>query len=157
DPHRRRRFEREARLLALVSHPGIASIYAVEEFDGQSYLILEFIPGQSLARRLAEGALPVGEALDVGLAVARAIDAAHQRGVVHRDLKPANILITPGGVVKVLDFGLARALVPVPSDPEDTPLEDGLPRFADLTDDRAVLGTVVYMSPEQLRRQPADR
>ncbi len=110
EPIRRARFEREAKLLALVNHPGIAAIHAVEEQDGRPFLILEYVPGESLAARLARGPLPPAEALAVARAIAEALEAAHGRGVVHRDLKPANVRITPAGEVKVLDFGLAKVL-----------------------------------------------
>ena len=109
DPQRRARFDREARLLAALNHPHIAAIYGVEESDGIPALVLEFVEGDTLAERIAKGPLLIGEALRIAMQIAEALDAAHEKGIVHRDLKPANIKITPDGIVKVLDFGLAKA------------------------------------------------
>src|SRR4029453_4479540 len=109
DRERRGRFEREARLLASLNHPHIGAIYAVEDVDGVPALVLELVDGPTLAERLAKGTLPITEALRLATHIARALEAAHDKGIVHRDLKPANIKITPTGVVKVLDFGLAKA------------------------------------------------
>src|SRR5499425_419457 len=108
DPERRARFEREARLLAALSHPNIGTIYGLEEAGTVRGLILEFVDGPTLADRIAAGPLTIGEALDIARQIAEALEAAHERGIVHRDLKPANVKITPGGLVKVLDFGLAK-------------------------------------------------
>ena len=114
DPDRLARLEREARALAALSHPHVAGIYGIEDLDdaGMSTraLVLELIEGETLADRLAPGALPLAETLSVARQIADALEAAHERGIIHRDLKPANIKITPGGVVKVLDFGLAKAV-----------------------------------------------
>jgi serine/threonine protein kinase len=117
DPDRRARFEREARMLAALNHPHIGAIYGVEEADpssgmaaGLRALVLELVEGTTLAERLTSGPMPVPEALGIARQLADAIEAAHGKGIVHRDLKPANIKITPDGVVKVLDFGLAKAL-----------------------------------------------
>src|SRR5439155_5377032 len=104
------RLTREAKLLAAVTHPHIATIYAVEQASGRPHLILEYIPGETLADRLLRGPMPEVEAVRIGAQVAAALEAAHARGVMHRDLKPANIRIMPDGTVKVLDFGLAKAL-----------------------------------------------
>ena len=108
DPERLARFEREARALASLNHPNVAAIYGVDRVDGVSFLVLELVPGEDLARRLEQGALPIGEALDVGRQIAEGLEAAHEAGVVHRDLKPANLALTPDGVVKILDLGLAK-------------------------------------------------
>src|SRR5262249_55610129 len=113
DPARIARFEREARLLAALNHPSVAAIYGAEEAEGVRYLVLELVPGETLAEKLTRGPLPVREALGVGRQIAEALDAAHAAGVIHRDLKPSNVKITPDGKVKVLDFGLAKA-VPLP-------------------------------------------
>jgi eukaryotic-like serine/threonine-protein kinase len=109
DPERLARFDREARLLASLNHPNIAAIHGLEESNGVHYLVLELVPGETLAERLAAGPLRVEEALRICGQIAVALEAAHERGVIHRDLKPANIKITPEGKVKVLDFGLAKA------------------------------------------------
>ncbi len=107
DADRMARFEREAKLLASLNHPHIATIHGLEEADGNQYLILEYIEGETLAERLARGAIPVDEALPMAKQIAEAIEAAHEKGVIHRDLKPANIKFTSDGQVKILDFGLA--------------------------------------------------
>ena len=150
DPERLARFEREARVLASLNHQNIAAIYGFEN-DRQeclSYLVLEYVPGEIL-----RGPLPLEEALDAARQLAEALDAAHEKGVVHRDLKPANIKITPEGKVKVLDFGLAKALAEEPSgDPAQSPtLSLAATRVGTL------LGTAAYMSPEQARGRPLDR
>ncbi len=143
DPERRDRFEREARLLAALNHPGIATLHALEEIDGVRFLVMELVPGQDLAQRLAQGPVPVTLALQIAAGIAAALEAAHQAGIVHRDLKPANIKITPRGDVKLLDFGLARSRSGPLTGPE-------------LTREGLVLGTPAYMSPEQARGQPVD-
>ena len=144
DAGARGRLEREARLLATLNHPNIAAIYGVEEADGVIGLVLEFVEGRTLAdhRSTMDGALRIARQ------IADALEAAHDKGIIHRDLKPANIKITPGGVVKVLDFGLAKAIA-------DDPLraaEEGAPTRAG-----TILGTAAYMSPEQARGKPLDR
>ena len=109
DPDRLARFEREARLLASLNHPHIGAIYGVEESEGVRALVLELVEGPTLADRLAKGPIPLTESLGIARQIADALEAAHERGIVHRDLKPANIKVTPDGIVKVLDFGLAKA------------------------------------------------
>ena len=156
DPARLSRFRREAQTLASLNHPNIAAIYGLEEADGAPHLVLELVEGETLAARLARGALPQSEALALGIQIAGAIEAAHERGVVHRDLKPGNIMINPAGTAKVLDFGLAK------SDPgpasggalSDSPTLSGHP---DATAAGVILGTAAYMSPEQARGKPVDR
>ena len=108
DADRVARFEREAKVLASINHPNIAALYGMEEWNGQQFLIMELVEGETLAERLQRGALPVEEALRVAVQTAEALEAAHERGIIHRDLKPANIKITPDDKVKVLDFGLAN-------------------------------------------------
>src|SRR5207245_7298790 len=103
------RCDREARALATLNHPGIATIYGLEEQAGLKFLVLELGPGETLEERLSRGPLPLEESLRIGAQIAAALEAAHERGIVHRDLKPANVKITPEGSVKVLDFGLAKA------------------------------------------------
>jgi len=153
DAERLTRFEREARLLATLNHPHIGAIYAVVDTDAVRGLVLEMVEGPTLADRLAAGPLPIDDALRVAHQIAEALEAAHERGVVHRDLKPSNIKITPQGVVKVLDFGLAKALAegsgPDPSQSSTT--------SAGRTTVGAILGTAAYMSPEQARGKPVDK
>ena len=110
DPERLARFELEARALAAFSHPNIAGIHGLEEADGQRFLVMEVAEGQTLGERLAKGPLPVEEAVRIALQIAQALEVAHDKGIVHRDLKPGNVMVSPDGRVKVLDFGLAKAL-----------------------------------------------
>ena len=158
DSDRLSRFEREARLLAGLNHPGIGAIYGLEEHEGTRYLILELVEGEDLSQRLQRGALPVKEALDVALQVAAALEAAHEQGVIHRDLKPANIQISADGRVKVLDFGLAKALATSAGDSgtgndlSQSPTVMSSPTVAGV-----ILGTAAYMSPEQARGKPVDK
>ncbi len=114
DADRVERFKREAETLAALDHPRIAQIYGLEESGDTLCLILEFVEGDTLADRLAQGALPLAQSLDLARQIAEALEAAHERGIVHRDLKPANVKLTPDGKVKVLDFGLAKVLLPQP-------------------------------------------
>ncbi|HXY42263.1 MAG TPA: protein kinase, partial [Vicinamibacteria bacterium] len=148
DRERQARFEREARLLGSLNHATIATLHGLEEVDGRPFLVMELVPGQTLEERLAEGPLPLPEALEVARQIAEALVAAHGSGVVHRDLKPGNIKITPDGRVKVLDFGLAKALEAA---------DDGESTSPTLTQAGAVMGTPAYMSPEQARGRPVDR
>ena len=153
-PHRRTRFEREAQLLAALNHPNIAAIYGLERENGVDYLVLEYVPGESLAEKLARGPLPVEEAIELAIQIADALDAAHESGVIHRDLKPANIMVTADGQVKVLDFGLAKAFA---EDPSGDDLSDSPTLSARATREGVILGTAVYMSPEQARGRPVDK
>jgi len=147
NPKARSRFSREARLLASVNHPNIATIHEVlEEVEGVCYLVLEYVPGQTLAERIAGAKLKPDEALSIALQIAEAIAAAHEHDVIHRDLKPGNIKITPEGKVKVLDFGLAKSLGSEVADQHSTITEPG-----------RVIGTPAYMSPEQARGQVTDK
>jgi len=159
DPGRLDRFEREAKALAQLSHPNIAGIYGVEEQDGQRYLILEYVEGETLGERLDRGPLPVDEAIEFAVDVAQGLEAAHDAGLVHRDLKPDNIKITPEGKVKVLDFGLAKASEGSTSgtDLSQSPtLTSPQPRHSP-TIPGAILGTAAYMSPEQARGRRVDK
>ena len=142
DPARRERLRREARAVAGLAHPGIATVYALEEVDGQMFIASEFVPGETLRDELARGPAGASRALDLGIGLARALAEAHAHGVVHRDLKPENVIARPDGAVKVLDFGLARFREP--------------PGDANLTGEGKVLGTPAYMSPEQIRGGPVD-
>jgi Tol biopolymer transport system component len=152
DPDRAARFDREARALATLNHPGIATIYGVEEQSGVKFLVLELVPGDTLGERLRHGALPMEEALRISAAIAAALEAAHDKGIVHRDLKPANVKVTPEGGVKVLDFGLAKAAPAAATELSASPT-----LTSDGTQAGAILGTPVYMSPEQSRGKPVDR
>jgi Tol biopolymer transport system component len=154
DPGRAARFEHEARTLASLSHPHIASLYGLEEVEGRRFLVMELVEGQTLAERIARGALPLEEALALAAQIAAALEAAHERGIVHRDLKPANVKVTPEGNVKVLDFGLAKALADELS-PASVSLSPTLTAAA--TRAGVILGTAAYMSPEQARGQKIDR
>jgi serine/threonine protein kinase len=154
DPERRARFDREARLLAAFNHPHIAAIYGVEDTEGVRALVLELVEGPTLAERLAQGPLPITEALTIAGQIAEALEAAHDRGIVHRDLKPANIKITPEGVVKVLDFGLAKAAIGDETSPD---LTHSPTVTVGGTREGALLGTAAYMSPEQTSGKPTDK
>ena len=153
DPDRLARFEREAKLLASLSHPNIAGIHGLEESPSGRYLILELVEGETLADRLARGALPIDEAIAVGMQMAAALEAAHEAGVIHRDLKPGNVMLKPDGTVKVLDFGLARGA----SGASDASLSNSPTLAQSPTLAGVILGTAAYMSPEQARGKPVDR
>ncbi len=158
DPARLERFEREAKTLAGLSHPNVAGIHGVEEKEGTRYLVLEYVDGETLADRLDRGPLPVDEAIEYAVQIAAGVEAAHEAGVIHRDLKPANIKITPEGVAKVLDFGLARveeagsSTGGLDSPTMTTPQPQHSP-----TIEGAILGTAAYMSPEQARGRRVDK
>ena len=154
DRDRLARFEREAKLLASLNHAHIASIYSLDEQDGTLYLAMELIDGDTLEEKLKPGKLPVEDALRLALQIADALEAAHASGVVHRDLKPANVMITRDGVVKVLDFGLAKAFA---EGPADTNAGQSPALSLAMTQQGLVLGTAGYMSPEQASGQPADQ
>ena len=142
DPDRLVRFEREAKVLASLNHPNIGSIYGLEEAEGVKALVLELVEGPILADRIKQGPIPLDEALPIATQIAEALEAAHEQGVIHRDLKPANIKVKDDGTVKVLDFGLAKALDPSPTgDPSESPT-----LTAAATQMGIVLGTTAYMS-----------
>jgi eukaryotic-like serine/threonine-protein kinase len=165
DRDRLARFEREARVLAALNHPNIGAIYGIEDgptaSDGNAapVLVLELVPGQTLAERIARGPLPVSTALGYACQMAEALDAAHEKGIVHRDLKPANIKVTPDGVVKILDFGLAKAVEPAVGLGLDASGEGLASPTVTVAGTRpgVVLGTAAYMSPEQARGQLVDK
>ena len=153
DPDRLARFEREAKVLASLNHPNIWSIYGLEEAEGVKALVLELVEGPTLADRIKQGPIPLDEALPIAKQIAEALEAAHEAGVIHRDLKPANIKVREDGTVKVLDFGLAKALDPTPAgDSSQSPT-----MTAAATQQGGILGTAAYMSPEQARGRPVDR
>src|SRR5262245_39743033 len=171
NPDTRARLEREAQALAAVNHPNIATVHGVEEADGIQALVMELVEGETLGHRVDTaglrsvgalhgrspvesrgrqgGGLPLGEALAIARQLTDALEAAHERGLIHRDLKPANIKLRPDGTVKVLDFGLAKAL--------DVERGDGTAATATLTSEHIVRGTPSYMSPEQARGAAVDR
>ena len=156
DAERLARFDREAKLLASLNHPNIASIYGLHEAAGVRFLAMELIEGEDLAARLGRGRLSIEDALGIAQQVGEALEAAHDNGVIHRDLKPANIQITPDGKIKVLDFGLAKAFEPAAiSGPSSLSLSPTLTSAG--TQAGVILGTAAYMSPEQARGKPADR
>jgi Tol biopolymer transport system component len=149
DPERLARFEREARMLAALNHPNIGAIYGLEAAaGGVRALVLELVDGETVADRIRRGPVPVRDALTIARQIADALDAAHEKGIIHRDLKPANIKVTPDGVVKVLDFGLAKAATRELESPAVT---------VGSTQEGTILGTVAYMSPEQARGQAVDK
>ena len=153
DPDRLARFEREAKVLASLNHPNIAAIYGLEEAGDTRALVLELVEGPTLADRIAKGPIPLDEALPIAKQITEALEAAHEAGVIHRDLKPANIKVREDGTVKVLDFGLAKALDPTPEgDPSQSPT-----LTAAATQMGVIMGTAAYMSPEQARGKPVDK
>ncbi len=154
DPQRLARFEREAKLLASLNHPNIAAIHSFEHSDDIHFLVLELVPGETLAERVAKGPLPVEEALEVCRQIAEGVEAAHEKGVIHRDLKPANVKVTPEGKVKILDFGLAKAFedeIPAADISQSPTLTEEMTRAG------VILGTAAYMSPEQARGEEVDK
>ena len=154
DPERMKRFEREAHVLASLNHPNIAAIYGLEEADGIRALVLELVEGPTLAERIAAGPVPLEETIRIGIQMAQGLEAAHEKAIIHRDLKPANVKLTKDGDVKILDFGLAKALEAESSSVETTN-SPTLTRAATLAG--VLLGTAAYMSPEQAKGKPADR
>ncbi len=155
DPERLARFEREAKLLASLNHPNIATIHGFDESDGVRFIAMELVEGQSLDQRIAATSrIEVDEALEIGRRIALALEAAHDAGVIHRDLKPANVQVAPDGTVKVLDFGLAKAY-----DSSGEPSSDlsQSPTMMAATGTGVIMGTAAYMSPEQARGKPVDR
>jgi serine/threonine-protein kinase len=156
DPARLLRFQREAEVLASLNHPNIAAIYGLERSDGATALVMELVEGPTLAERMALGAMPVDEALPIARQIASALEAAHEQGIVHRDLKPANVKVKPDGTVKVLDFGLAKALEPQLAMAQGD-LSHSPTLTARATQMGVILGTAAYMAPEQARGKPVDR
>ncbi|MFN8588966.1 MAG: protein kinase [Candidatus Eisenbacteria bacterium] len=157
DPERLARFEREAKLLASLNHPNVAGIHGIEDVDGARYLVLEFVDGETLEAALRGGPLPLADVLDVARQVAAGVEAAHEAGVVHRDLKPGNVMLTGGGVVKVLDFGLAKGGGGQRSASSDPRLSASPTMTYHGTEAGMILGTAAYMSPEQARGKAVDR
>jgi Tol biopolymer transport system component len=156
DAERLARFEREAKTLASLNHPNIAAVYGLESSGSVRALVMELVSGEDLSQRIARGAIPIDEALAIAKQMAEALEAAHEQGIVHRDLKPANIKVRPDGTVKVLDFGLAKAMEPAGTSPANV---SQLPTITTpaMTQAGIILGTAAYMSPEQARGRPVDR
>src|SRR5579863_3189387 len=155
DSERLARFQREAKMLAALNHPNIATIYGLEHSNSTHFLIMELVSGDTLAERIKrEGAVPTEEALKIAVQIAEALEAAHEKGIIHRDLKPANVKVTPEGKVKVLDFGLAKAFAGdvTDSNPSQSPTLSAV-----ATMQGVLLGTAAYMSPEQARGKAVDK
>jgi serine/threonine-protein kinase len=153
DADRVSRFQREAEVLASLNHPNIATIHDLEETDGTRYLVLELVEGETLADRVARGPIAIEEALQIAIQICEALEAAHEKGIIHRDLKPANVKVTPDGKVKVLDFGLAKAMEGAPA----SATVSNSPTLLSGTMGGMIVGTAAYMSPEQARGRPADQ
>ncbi len=153
DPGAMERFLREARSASALNHSAICTIYAIEEHDNRTYIAMELLEGESLDRTLQRGPLSISRAIEIGVQVADALDAAHRKGIIHRDIKPANIFITQSGAAKVLDFGLAKRVEPDPSFEGET-VAESQPVFQ--TTVGTTVGTIAYMSPEQARGEPLD-
>ena len=154
DEDRYSRFRNEARIVAALNHPNIASIYGFEDSDGVQALVLELVEGPTLARRIAKGRVPIQEALSIGTQIAEGLEAAHKRGIIHSDLKPANVKLSPEGGVKILDFGLAKAF-----DAVDATIASNAAGVTSPAISQAglIFGTPAYMSPEQARGEAVDK
>ena len=155
DPDRLARFRREAKTLASLNHPNIGGIHGLEEAQDVTAIVMELVEGEDLAQRIARGAIPLDEALPIARQIAEALEAAHEQGIVHRDLKPANIKVRPDGAVKVLDFGLAKAMETTPGSSPSASMSPTITTPA-MTQAGMILGTAAYMSPEQAKGRPAD-
>jgi serine/threonine protein kinase len=155
DVDRLARFQREAEVLASLNHPNIAAIYGLEDSGGMTALVMELVEGEDLSQRLARGAIPIDEALPIAKQIADALEAAHEQGIIHRDLKPANIKVRADGTVKVLDFGLAKAMDPAGTSSVNAMHSPTLSIHA--TMQGVILGTAAYMAPEQARGKAVDR
>jgi hypothetical protein len=156
DAERLARFQREAEVLAALNHQNIAAIYGLERSAGITALVMELIEGPTLADRIAQGAIPIDEALPIATQIAEALEAAHERGIIHRDLKPANVKLRPGGAVKVLDFGLAKAMEPAGAMSPNASISPTITSPAMMTGVGMILGTAAYMGPEQARGRRVD-
>ena len=155
DPDRLARFSREAQVLASLNHPNIAHIHGLEESNGVTALVMELVEGEDLSQRIARGPIPLDEALPIARQIAEALEAAHDHGIIHRDLKPANIKVRPDGTVKVLDFGLAKAIDPTAG--ASAAAMNSPTLSIDATQAGIILGTAAYMSPEQARGKSVDK
>ena len=156
DPERLARFQREAEVLASLNHPNIAIIHGLEQAGDVHALVMELVEGDDLSHRIAHGPIPVDEALPIAKQIAEALEAAHEQGIIHRDLKPANVKVRPDGTVKVLDFGLAKAMEPMSA------MSPGMSQAPTITTPAMtqagmILGTAAYMSPEQAKGRAVDK
>src|SRR5450759_1353689 len=151
EPDRLRRFEQEARSVAALNHPNILAIHDIGQHNGAPFLVSELLEGESLGVTLDRGALPQRKTIEYGVQIAQGLAAAHEKGIVHRDLKPENIFVTKDGRIKILDFGLAKL-----TEAEESPNVTNLPTATRGTEPGVVLGTLGYMSPEQVRGRQAD-
>jgi len=156
DPERLARFQREAEVLAALNHPNIAHIHGLEKSDGAFALVMELVEGPTLAERIAKGAIPIDEALPIATQIADAFESAHEQGIIHRDLKPANIRVRSDGTVKVLDFGLAKAMDPMGAMSPTVSQSPTITTPAMMTGVGVILGTAAYMAPEQAKGRAAD-
>ena len=147
DEGRRRRFVQEAQAASKLNHPNIVTVHEIDSVDGTDYIVMEYVPGQSLARLIPKSGMPVRESLRIAVAIADALCAAHAKGIVHRDVKPGNVVVTPDGAVKVLDFGLAKLTADGSDDSAETLTT--LTQSEPLSEPGAITGTAAYMSPEQ--------
>jgi serine/threonine-protein kinase len=154
DHERLVRFEREARLLASLNHPNIATIHGLEKSDEQQFLVMELVEGDTLRDRISRGPLPIEEALEICWQIAEGLESAHEKGIIHRDLKPANVIVIPEGKAKILDFGIAKAFQDQSedSDPSKPPVITD-----EMTRPGVILGTAAYMSPEQTKGKAVDK
>src|SRR5262249_15536696 len=150
------RFQREAEVLASLNHPNIAAIYDLQESDAGRFLVLELVEGETLGERIQRGPIPVEETLSIAKSICEALEAAHERGVVHRDWKPANVKITSDGKVKVLDFGLAKAMSGGEREPAAAAMSNSPTLMSMASNAGIILGTAAYMSPEQARGERTD-
>ncbi|HSC28012.1 MAG TPA: serine/threonine-protein kinase, partial [Vicinamibacterales bacterium] len=157
DPERLARFEREARVLASLNHSNVATLFGFETAGGSSFLVMELVEGETLAERIARGRIPPAEAIAIFVRIADGLAAAHEKGIVHRDLKPANVKLTPDGGVKILDFGLAKALTPESQTSRSDSLSHSPTLTAAATLRGVILGTAAYMAPEQAKGGEVDR
>src|SRR3990167_9249152 len=157
DADRLARFQREAKTLASLNHPNIAAIYGLEDSNGVTALVMELVGGDDLSQRIARGAIPLDEALPIAKQIAEALEAAHEQGIIHRDLKPANIKVRSDGTVKVLDFGLAKAMEPAAGSSPSMSMAPTITPPAMMTGVGMILGTAAYMSPEQAKGRTVDR
>src|SRR5258708_6103491 len=156
DPDRLRRFEQEARAVAALNHPNILAVYQMATHDGVSYMVSELLDGETLRERLRHGPIPLRKAIDYAVQIAHGLAAAHDKGIVHRDLKPDNLFVTKDGRVKILDFGLAKLVQPKDASGAEATLAGVEATIAQGTEPGMVMGTVGYMSPEQVRGKVAD-
>src|SRR5262252_7935497 len=157
DGDRIARFRREAQVLASLNHPNIAAIYGFEDSGSTHALVLELVEGPTLADRITKGPIPLDQALSIAKQIAEALEAAHEQGIIHRDLKPANIKLRDDGTVKVLDFGLAKAMEPVSVISPTFTASPTITTPAQMTGIGTVLGTAAYMAPEQAKGRSADK